>query len=258
MISENQPRAIDNYWERYQEIYSFESVLSVFRERKAVEFIQSLGSKSARILEIGFGLRPIYKALSAFGVYTGIEPGLAPFKTILAEASTDDRIDLRHGFFNEWALELRNIEFDAIVSIGVLQDVPEPRHFLQELAPLMGPKTLVYINVPNANSLHRVVGLHSGHLASMEDMSARQTSLEAKNLFTEESLIEIISSSIDNVVIRDSGSFFVKPFTHPQMEEIMSRGILGPEVMEGLYLSSGELNGFGAELFVTFQIENEA
>ena len=257
LTSKNRAKSIDSYWERYREIYSFESTLSVYRERKAVEFIQSLGSSSTRILEIGFGLRPIYKPLEAFGAYTGIEPGLEPFEIVLAEAANDERVQVKHGFFNQWAPELRNSEYDAIISIGVLQDIPDPKEFLQELATLMGPETLVYINVPNANSLHRIIGLHSGHLASMEDMSGRQTALEAKNLFTEDSLIKIITSSIDNVAIRNSGSFFVKPFTHAQMEEIMNREILGVDVMEGLYGSSGVLDGFGAELFVIFQIDND-
>ncbi len=257
MNQENRATPIDNYWERYRDIYSFESTLSIYRERKAVEFVHSLGSTSTRILEVGFGFRPIYKSLEAFGAYIGIEPGLAPFEAILAEAANDDRVEVKHGFFNQWALELGNSDFDAIISIGVLQDVPDPREFLRELASLVGPQTLVYLNVPNANSLHRIVGLYSGHLASMEDMSARQTALEAKNLFTEESLIQTITSSVDNVSIRNSGSFFVKPFTHAQMEEIMNREILGAEVMEGLYGSSGALNGFGAELFVIFQIDHD-
>lgn len=257
MTSKNRAKSINDYWQRYREIYSFESTLSIYRERKAVEFVQSLGSSSIRILEIGFGLRPIYKSLADFGAYTGIEPGLEPFEVVFAESANDDRIQVQHGFFNQWAPELRDSEFDAIISIGVLQDVADPRGFLHELGTLMGPQTLVYLNVPNANSLHRVIGLNSGHLASLEDMSGRQIALEAKNLFTEETLIQLITSSIDNVAIRNSGSFFVKPFTHAQMEEIMNREILGVDVMEGLYGSSEALNGFGAELFVIFQIDHD-
>lgn len=50
------------------------------------------------------------------------------------------------------------------------------------------------------------------------------------------------------------GSYFIKPFTHDQMEGMLEKGILSPTILEGLYGMSVELPDYGAEIYVNCRL----
>ena len=71
-------KQIDQYWDDYQEIYSYEEILKVYREKKALDFIESINPSS--LLEIGCGFTPIFEKYNKFESCTIIEPGERAFK----------------------------------------------------------------------------------------------------------------------------------------------------------------------------------
>ena len=244
---------IDDYWNTYREIYSFEESLKVYRERKALEFLESLGDDSMEILEIGFGFTPVFASFPKFRRYVGVEPGLDPYLAALEESANDNRVELKHGYFSEWSAELSGYSFDAIVVTAVLGEVDNAFKFLQSLGNLMEPKTTVYVNVANSNSMHRIIGMAAGLLPSLDDFSERQAKLGARELFNLHKLEQAISSALPKVEILNSGSFFLKPFTHDQMDAALQSGALTEDVLESLYLASKHFPDFGAELFAVFR-----
>jgi len=48
----------------------------------------------------------------------------------------------------------------------------------------------------------------------------------------------------------DSGSYFIKPFTHAQMQQLIEAGILTTALIDGLIRMEQHLPGLGAEIFV--------
>jgi hypothetical protein len=47
----------------------------------------------------------------------------------------------------------------------------------------------------------------------------------------------------------DSGSYFVKPFTHAQMAAMLDTGIIDGSVLDGLDALARDLPGFGSEIY---------
>jgi hypothetical protein len=45
------------------------------------------------------------------------------------------------------------------------------------------------------------------------------------------------------------GTFFLKPFTHSQMQKCVEMGIIDEKVLDGLFNVSKEFLDFGAELY---------
>ena len=50
--------------------------------------------------------------------------------------------------------------------------------------------------------------------------------------------------------IINSGSYFVKPFTHSQMYEMMCKSIIDEKVLDGLYEMTEYMPEMGSEIYV--------
>ena len=55
--------------------------------------------------------------------------------------------------------------------------------------------------------------------------------------------------------ILESGSFFVKPFSHEQMYNMMQQGILNEAVLDGLYYLTEYMPEFGSEIYVNCKLK---
>ena len=54
--------------------------------------------------------------------------------------------------------------------------------------------------------------------------------------------------------ILDSGSYFVKPFTHRQMQELIDAGLLTDKIIDGLMAMTKYMPNLGAEIYVNAKI----
>jgi SAM-dependent methyltransferase len=246
---------IDDYWSKHLDDFSFEEKVQVFRQRKCCELIQNRTDESSQILEIGPGFTPVAERLARFRSYLGIEPGAKPFSAIASRFADDERINFCNSSFNEMESQLTGSHFDVIVSSGVLgEGGVNPEDFLAQVGRLMGPSSIAYINVPNANSMHRVIGKAAGYLDNLNELSPRQAALGVRELFDLQKLRDTIIASVPNARIEGSGSFFLKPFTHKQLDATLRAQFIDESVLEGLYQSSEFFPEFGAEIFVTFSV----
>ena len=143
---------IDKYWENYQEIYSFEEILKEYRERKILDFLNSKRPKN--ILEIGCGFRPVFLKYIKFQSYTIIEPGVKAYKNAIKISEKDDRVNCINNFFEKIPQSIIDKPFDCILIPGVLHETENPDYFLHRIGKVMKKDTIVYVNVPNAMSLH--------------------------------------------------------------------------------------------------------
>lgn len=247
-------RSIDEYWSRHLVNYSFEERVQYFRQRKCSEVIGHRINESSRVLEIGPGFTPIVEKITILGSYVGIEPGELPFNSLVSRFSSDSRVQIHKSAFEDMKNKLEHSSFDAIVSLGVLgEGGVDPADFLHQLGDLMKPESFGYINVPNKNSMHRIIGKEAGYLEDLCELSPRQTNLGVRELYDLPELIEAVTSSIRGASIVESGSFLIKPFTHEQLNATLQEGIIGEEVVEAMYQSSSFFPDVGAEIYVLFQ-----
>ena len=248
------PEDIERYWEKYSSLYGFEESLRIYREKNAVSFLESLQSRSLRILEIGCGYTPIARAFPTFSSYVAIEPGSAPHEASSELEKTDERVSVKLGRLSDWEDWLIAQNFDAIVATGVLHEVDNPMSFLKSIGKLMGRETQTYLNVPNSQSLHRRLGQMAGLLSSLEQLSPRGLQIEQREVYDAGKLRQQIQTAIPEAEIVNEGSFFLKPFSHPQMQSLVATGLLGREGLDALYQISEQFPDLGAELFAVFKL----
>lgn len=244
---------IDDYWEKYTLDYSFEFTLRLYRQKHLYKILNDL--KPKRVLEIGGGFNPYCEEYQQFEEYTIIEPGTAPFGSLAEKFSNNAAITIYNEFFENCAEMLDKNTYDFIILNGVLHEVQDGSLFLVQIEKIMNENTALYINVPNANSMHRLIGVASGIIKSVTDKTDRNLTLEQTEVYSASSLTSLVSASMTNSVISEIGTFFLKPFTHAQMQGCVKTGIIDEKVLDGLYSISTEFPDIGAELYCLVRLK---
>lgn len=242
---------IDKYWDKYKEIYSFEIILREYRERKALELIKL--KKPKNILEIGCGYNPLFLKYKKFETYTIVEPSKKAYDFILKNIKEKNNINLFNTHLEDCSKDIQNISFDYIICNGVLHETHTPEIFLKRISDLMNKNTQVYVNVPNANSMHRLIAQAMGIIENVYEKSERNISLQINKNYDKLMLQKLINENISNIKIMLCETFFIKPFTHDQMMKCLDNQILNPEIIEGLYKISDNFSEFGCEIYCLFK-----
>ena len=232
----------------------FEKSLINFRRRHLLDVFDRLKSKN--IVEVGCGTEPIFRWYTSFD------------KVQIIERSTDfceiAKLELEglQGRQSESAkldVLIENIAFedctdflpevDFVVLSSILHEVNDPEEFLCHLQSLLKGGEHIYVNVPNANSLHRLLAYHSGMIKSTTEISVRGTFFETKRVFTIEALSKLMDNCGFDIV--ESGSVALKPFTHSQMDKIFDLDQKDNEsLFEALFYADRVTPGLGSEIWM--------
>jgi hypothetical protein len=102
--------------------------------------------------------------------------------------------------------------------------------------------------VLNARSFHRLWAREAGLIKDEYEKSATDVRMQRNRTFDVESLGRLVRDSGFSIV--ESGSYFIKPFTHAQMQQLIELGLLTDALLQGLTRMEHHLPGFGAEIFV--------
>lgn len=242
-------RDIENYEHEYLD-NPFEKHMLQFRHACAAK---SLKAREARhVLEIGCGLEPSYKYYDTFESLTIVEPSALFCDEVRSRAPCNVTL-INSPFDNKLAQSL-NKQFDAVLLSSLLHEVPDPVGFLESVAYICNRDTFVHINVPNALSLHRLLGVTMGIATTTYDKSERQVRFQQHNVFDMKSLAALVNDA--GFSIEDSGSIFIKPFTHEQMQALIDIGFLTGQMLEGLNRLVSDLPQHGSELYMNVRLEN--
>ncbi len=233
---------------KYEESYiieDFETYKVEYRRKKVLSIIEKYQSR--RILEIGVGMDPIFKYLdqNQFDEYVFVEPAPVFFNNAMIVSRNNERIK----GFNEtftFKSELEN-RFDLIICSALLHEVEDPQQILADIAKICGIETIVHINVPNANSFHRLLALAMGISKNTKEFGERNVKLQQNRIFDLEELEDLVGHFFK---IIDKGDYFIKPFTHEQMYAMVQNKIIDRTVLDGLYEMSNYIQGVGSEIFV--------
>ena len=247
-------RDIDRYGDVYVSNESFEKWQVLYRRKKILEEIELYKPKS--ILEIGCGMNPLGKYLNSLDLhtYTVVEPNEKFYKNareILNNQCGGGGI-ISVEIINEPFSHdiLKNTEYDMIICSSLLHELENPDDFLKELYFACCYKTVVHINVPNANSFHRILALRANIISDVMALSDRNILLQQHSVFNMETLITMLKNSKFNIIAQ--GQYFLKPFSHEQMFKLMKYKIIDEKVLNGLY-EMGK-NGYGSEIYVDCNI----
>jgi 2-polyprenyl-3-methyl-5-hydroxy-6-metoxy-1,4-benzoquinol methylase len=120
-------------------------------------------------------------------------------------------------------------KFDVIEMGFILEHVTDPFALLTHFRQFLKEDGVLIIVVPNARSLHRLIGFHSGHLNNIYQFNESDFQAGHKHYFDCKKLKDTVVSAGFN--IHTLRGLYLKPFSTGQLHSLN----LEPTVIEGLY-----------------------
>ena len=237
---------------------SFEEYQVIYRRKKILDILEKIKPES--ILEIGCGMEPIFKYLdtSKYKRILTVEPSKEFYEN--AEKISRGKVNVRcvNAFFEEYAGKIQG-EFDFILCSGLLCELEDPKVMLEAIKSVcknnrtLEHGTVVHINVPNANSIHRLLASKMGLIHDIYQMSERNKKLQQHSVYDMESFCKIVKSVFGDSII-ERGSYFLKFFSHSQMMDMLHKRIITEETLDGMYKLTEVFPEYGSEIYVNLKI----
>lgn len=246
-------RNLDQYFHTYRQ-HEFENVQAHYRRKKVLEIIAGLSPDS--ILEVGSGNHPLFTDIEMFDRFGVVEPADGFFQEAVLlkqqlPEKTQEKISLHHTNFETYAFHTKDT-FDLIVISGLLHEVELPEKILEAAAHICTASTIVHVNVPNAYSFHRMLAVSAGLIPSVFTPSVSQQQLQQHHTFDMDALSALVIKSGFTIV--DQGSYFLKPFTHSQLQQMLMNNIIDKKILDGLFALADQFPLNGSEIFVNIKL----
>ncbi len=215
----------------------------------AKNMINSLKTrKSKSILSMGIGhgvvssliIREMIDSLENYCIVEGSDEIIKHFSSIHAELS---KIEIICSMFEDFVPDK---QYDAIEMGFVLEHIDDPERILNHYSLFLKPNGIIYIAVPNARSLHRLVGNKAGILKDIYALSDFDLTAGHKRYFDIDSLKALLKQC--NFHICKIEGIFLKPVSSAQirclnLSEIILNGFLElardyPEISNAIYIEA--------------------
>ena len=235
--------------EKYQRDYAaspFEEIMAAIRRREVMRFVKE--HRLGKILEVGCGNRSMFQDLESFDRFVVVEPGEQFFdaaRTARVNSPQADKILLHNCLFEDFP---GDPDIDCVVISSLLHELPVPKTMLDHAWKIAPRGCWLHVNVPNAKSFHRLWAKEAGLIKSEYERSATDIQMQRNHLFDLESLQKVVADA--GFTVQERGSYFVKPFTHSQMQRFIDLGMLTPALLDGLARMETHMPGLGAEIYV--------
>lgn len=236
---------------RYAEVYDglpFEGVQVEYRRLAVLERLAASGAR--RILEVGCGREPLARHVDAFDAWTIVEPAAAFARRAVQLTASDARVRVVTATIEAAVTGRRFVagDFDFIVLSSLLHEVPDPARVLRGVRALCTPATRVHCNVPNAGSFHRELAVAMGLIPAVDTPSAQQVALQQRRIYDAASLESLVTAAGFRPIAR--GGYLLKPFTHAQMQALVTGGTIDRAMLDGLYRLGKKFPALASEIWV--------
>jgi ubiquinone/menaquinone biosynthesis C-methylase UbiE len=229
--------------EEYTEIYindGFRAEMTKYRRKK--------------VLEIGCGIQSIIDFYDDYDEFTIVEPSAEFIKYIKKSKSFNNRVEIINNFLENIISSLKKKHFDFIILSSLLHEVPEPDKMLDDIYKICDKNTVLHVNVPNINSFHLLWAYKSG-IIKLGELTERAKKLQQNTTYDLFSLEKTLNKNRFKSI--DKGSYFIKPFNHDKMYQLLSEDIINSQLLDGLYNLTEYFPNNGAEIFINCKIKEE-
>ncbi len=245
---------IAQYSDRYLGDYGFESVMVAARQRLVVDILRKVDAQV--VLEVGCGIDMLGEKAHQAGLsmeqWIIVEPSERFCDAARALKMGKTRVDVIHGFLEDATEAIRRRCLhppDFVVCSGLLNEIEQPEGVLTAVKRLLGRSGIVHVNVPNAQSLHRKLAKAMGVIETEKQLTERNRQLTQYRVYDFDALIALSVATGFRVI--EKGGYFIKPFTHAQMESIS--GLLSEAMLDGLWQLGREMPELASEIYVNLE-----
>ena len=235
--------------ERYTEDYlkdEFEEVMVRHRRKKVLEILTQYHPR--KILEIGCGTNSIFEFYKGFDQAVVVEPSAVLMGMAKKGLPDCENICWISGFLEEETAKLQKFDFDFILCSSLLHEVEEPGALLSSIHQICKPDTVVHLNVPNADSFHLLWAEAAGLIPSRMVQTATAAKMQQHTKFNRKILASMVKKA--GFSIRESGSYYLKPFNHKKMAAAMKSGLIDENLDDALDVLIRYFPENGAEIYV--------
>lgn len=244
----------------YQEHYAvqcgggpgwFETAMIASRRNQVLKALER--HPHIHVLEIGCGLDPLIEWVPHTHAFTTVEPCESFVECARRAGSRHPNHRVIQGFLEDALPALRERgPFDFIVASSLLHEVPDPVRFLDAVRSLCEPNTVVHVDVPNVRSLHRLLAVEMGIIPDLFEESETEKRFGRTTRFDPPRFKGQLERAGFEVV--EFGTYFIKPFSHSQMEKLIDEKIVSRGIISGLEKLAAHLPDFGAEMFADVRL----
>lgn len=243
-------RNLDDYQKQYLDNYPYEPFQVKFRREAILNTVAEL--KPKKILEIGCGYDPVFRYVNHFEKYVVVDPGQNFANAAISFAKEHPHGESIHVVNEPFEGKKDHIkDFDFVICAGLLHELDHQQQFMQYLYEVADVGSIVHVNVPNANSFHRLLALKAGMIKSVHEKSEFQKRFQQHNIFTMDQLQEL--AKLVGFKVEQSGTISFKPFTHNQMQAMIDQNIVEESVINALADMVEYCPDMGSEMFVNLK-----
>lgn len=212
---------LDDYKSAYFQKHQFYDENQWFLNQYALYISETIRSKSVKsILSLGIGHQFVSdriisllqnKTLSEYAIVEGSKDIIEDF----LKRNSKKNIELHHSYFEKFDTKKR---YDAIEMGFVLEHVDDPVLVINRFKKFLKDDGVLFISVPNARSLHRLIGEKAGSLDSLYKLSSYDLELGHKRYFDLSTIKESITSC--NLKVTVEKGLMLKPITGQQIKTL--------------------------------------
>ncbi|PIP31677.1 hypothetical protein COX24_02260 [bacterium (Candidatus Gribaldobacteria) CG23_combo_of_CG06-09_8_20_14_all_37_87_8] len=176
------------------------------------------------ILELGFANGVITKYICEEGFFkrmVGVD-GAKKFVNEIKKKFSFYGYEAVYSLFEDYETDEK---FDFILASHILEHLKNRVEFLSKYANLLkNKKSRFLIMVPNANSIHRQIGVKLGLLKHTEELNSLDVTVDHQTVYTKKTLIKDARKAGLKVI--KSGGIFLKPLSSKQIEDCFNKPLL--------------------------------
>ena len=207
----------------------------------ANKLIVSSSKDKSKVLDLGIGLGIITYLLSEyFENYSVIDADRGIIEDY-KKKYPKSKANIIQSFFEDYECAEK---YDLIIMNNILEHLSDPILVLKKYAQYLNDGGRIAIAVPNAESIHRRLGIYMGTLNDIKMFSEMDVALGHKRYYTVDTIKYDINKS--GLVIQKIEGIYFKPFTTKQIDSLcltenvydalFKLGALYPELCNSLYI----------------------
>ena len=237
---------LDDYRQAYTPQFPYHHDEDLLLRAYSSAIVESLRDRNGlRLLSLGIGGQTVSATLRdqiKSTEYHIVEGSAEIIRAYSQATNPPDNVIIHHAYFEE--VELPAATFDAIEMGFVLEHVDDPALVLRRFRGFLKPHGMLFTAVPNARSLHRLLGHAAGLLPDLYALSPSDRALGHKRYFDAGSFRSLVEEA--GYVVAQQSGLVLKPLTtaqlrslslDPQIEQaFIDVGYALPDICNGIML----------------------
>ena len=218
----------------------WKSLEEAVRFKEFSNLISFCDEECKTVIEFGLGDGVFTRMLcDYFGHVTGVDAAQTTID-LLKPRFRQSNITLQQSYIEDYNSDEK---YDVIVMSHILEHLTDPVTALRNIKCLMHEKSILYISVPNANSIHRLVATKMELLESPDSLNQRDIDLGHQIVFHPNNFKTTVEAA--GLIINHFGGVMIKPLANSQISTDWSR-----EMVEGFIALGDDLPELCGDIFV--------